>query len=100
MVWAFATAGVAADSLFKAVAVEAPRRIDEFNAQDMANTLWAFACVGWKQYQIFREIGSSIAVHLNYLNEVDQSQLYLVASYMRVQWPDSDFSLSTVLESL
>ena len=42
-VWAFATASVAADSLFKTVAAEVPRRIDQFNAQNMANTVWAFA---------------------------------------------------------
>jgi len=38
-VWAFATARVAADALFKAVAEETPRRIGEFNAQGMADTV-------------------------------------------------------------
>ena len=99
-VWAFATASVTADALFKAVAAEVPRRIDEFNAQDMAITVWAFACVGWDQHQIFIELGSSIAVHLNDFNEAQQSQLYLVALYTRVQWPDRDCPLSIALRNL
>jgi len=49
---AFATASVAADPLFKAVAAEVSGRIGEFKAQTMANTAWAFACVGWEQHQI------------------------------------------------
>ena len=52
----------------------------------MANTLWAFACVGWEQHQIFGELGSTFAARLDDLNEVDQSQLYHVALYMQVQW--------------
>ncbi|MEM7519056.1 MAG: hypothetical protein AAF368_19295, partial [Planctomycetota bacterium] len=40
-VWAFATAGVAAQLLFEAVAAEARNRIAELNAQNMANTVWA-----------------------------------------------------------
>ena len=53
-VWAFATASVAADSLFRAVAAEVPRRIDEFNAQSMASMVWAFVRVGWEQHDLFR----------------------------------------------
>jgi len=135
-VWAFATAGVTADPLFKAVAAEVPRRIGEFNAQDMANTvsafatesvaadalfkavdakvprkileftqnmantIWAFACVGWEQHHIFRELGSSIAAQLNNFNETEKSQLYPVALYMQVQWPDRDLPFSASLQSL
>jgi len=99
-VWAFATASVSADQLFEAVAADVPRRIDEFNAQDMANTVWAFACVGWEQHQIFSELGSSIAAHLHNFNDGIQSQLYLAALHMQVQWPDRKFPLSTSLQSL
>jgi len=98
-IWAFATASVNAEPLFKAIAAEVPRRIGEFNAQDMVNTAWAFACVGWEQHQIFRELGSPIAAHLNDVNESEKSQLYLVALYMQVQWPDCDFRMSTLLQS-
>ena len=99
-VWAFATASVAADPLFKAVAAEVPRRIGEFTAQGMANTVWAFACVGWGQHQIFSELGSFIAAQLNNFDEAQKSQLYLVALYVQAQWPDRDFPLSTSLQSL
>jgi len=99
-VWAFATASVAADPLFEAVAAEVPRRINELNAQDMANMVWAFACVGWEHHQIFRELESLIAVHLHNFNESEKSQLYHVASYVQMQWPDLDFSYSASLETL
>ena len=99
-VWAFAASSVVADPLFTAVAAEVPRRIGEFSSQNMANMVWAFACVGWEQHQIFRELGSSIVARLGDFNEIERSQLYLVALYMQVQWPDRDFPLSTSLHSL
>ena len=99
-VWAFATASVSSDALFEAVAAEVPRRIGNFSPQDMANTAWAFACVGWKQHQIFKDLGSSIAARLNDINETGKSQLYLVALYIQMKWPDRDFPLSISLQSL
>ena len=98
-VWAFAVASVAADPLFEAVAAEVPRRVGEFNAQNMANTVWAFACVGWEQHDLFRMLGSSIAAHLHNFNDAEKSQLYLVALYVQMQWPDLDFSMSASLQS-
>lgn len=40
---AFATAGVAAPALFRAIAREALPRLHQYNAQELANTAWAFA---------------------------------------------------------
>ena len=42
----FATVGQQDEQLFKALARVAERRLDEFNAQELANTAWAFATVG------------------------------------------------------
>jgi len=43
-VWAYATAGVAADALYAAVAEAAVRGgLDRFNPQELANTVWAYA---------------------------------------------------------
>ena len=39
MVWAFATAGVMAQALFE--------------AQNLLNMVWAVACTGWQQNQVF-----------------------------------------------
>jgi len=99
-VWAFATASVTAVSLYKAVAAEVPRRINEFDPQGLANTAWAFACAGWEQHKIFRELGSNSAARLKDLNETDKSQLYVVALYIQLQWPDLDFPLLASLQSL
>ena len=71
------------------------------NYDEMVNTVWAFACVGWKHHQIFRELESSIAVHLRNFNESEKSQLYHVAFYVqKMQWPDVDLSVwASLLES-
>ena len=46
-VWAYATAGVAADALYAAVAEAAVRgRLAGFNPQALANTVWAYATAG------------------------------------------------------
>ena len=59
-VWAFATAGVTADPLFKTVAAEVPRRIGEFKAQEMANTVWAFATAGVAADPLFKAVGAEV----------------------------------------
>eukprot|EP00635_Sarcinochrysidales_sp_CCMP3193_P001759 CAMPEP_0118890582 /NCGR_PEP_ID=MMETSP1166-20130328/977_1 /TAXON_ID=1104430 /ORGANISM="Chrysoreinhardia sp, Strain CCMP3193" /LENGTH=114 /DNA_ID=CAMNT_0006829199 /DNA_START=222 /DNA_END=563 /DNA_ORIENTATION=+ len=99
-VWAFATAGVAARTLFEAIATEALRRINEFNSQNMANTVWAFACVGWDSRELFIAFGSAIVERLGEFTEVEQSQLYVVALYVRIKWPNVDFPLARHRESL
>ncbi|MEM7519348.1 MAG: hypothetical protein AAF368_20795 [Planctomycetota bacterium] len=99
-VWAFATAGTRAHSLFEAIAAEARRRIAEFNAQNMANTAWAFACAGWVRSEVFVQLGAALAGRLVELNERDKAQLFLVALYVRAEWPELDFSFLVDLKSL
>ena len=42
--------------LFGAIAKEAKQCLDEFNAQGLANTAWAFATVGQKDDQLFKAL--------------------------------------------
>ena len=42
------------EQLFKALAKMAERRLDQFNAQNLANTAWAFARVGQQDEQLFK----------------------------------------------
>jgi len=58
--WAFATASVAADSLFEAVAAEVPRRISDFNAQAIANIVWAFATANATADPLFKVLAAEI----------------------------------------
>ena len=51
-----ATVGQQDEHLFKALARMAERRLDEFNAQDLANTAWAFATVGQQDEQLFKAL--------------------------------------------
>ena len=97
-IWAFATAGVADQTLFEAIAVEALRKIHEFKPQNLANMIWAFACAGWQQTQTFRELGSAIMERFGDLSEIAKSQLYLVALYVQMEWPEMDFPLSSQLQ--
>jgi len=98
--WAFATAGVAAPKLFEAIASEALRRVKEFKSQEVANTAWAFACVGWEQNHIFEEFGSAIAGDLDKFEDLELSQLYVVALHVHIESPDLDFPLLDRLELL
>ena len=41
------------EQLFQALAKMAERRLDQFNAQELANTAWAYATVGQKDEQLF-----------------------------------------------
>ena len=42
--------------LFKALAKMAERRLDQFNAQELANTAWAFATAGQQDEQLFKAV--------------------------------------------
>ena len=92
--------GVAAQTLFEAIATEAVRRHREFNAQELANTIWAFACLGWQQSQIFWELGSALMERFDDLNDAWKSDLYLVTLYVRMECPDLKFPFSSRVESL
>ena len=50
---AHACRGELKGQLFSAVARAAERRVADFNAQDLANTAWAFATAGHKDAQLF-----------------------------------------------
>ena len=61
--WAFAKSGCgspdAVDALFAAVGESAVRRVDEFNAQELGNTAWAYATAGRDHPQLFDAIAAS-----------------------------------------
>jgi len=98
-VWAFAATGIAAPELFAAIAIDARRRITEFNTQSMIETMWAFSCVAWAQSQIFSELGARVAGRIGEMDKVAKSQLYLVTSYVQTRWPDLDFALGAHVEN-
>ena len=58
MAWALATVGQRDEQLFKVLARMAERRLDEFNAQNLANTAWALAVatVGQQDEQLFKAL--------------------------------------------
>ncbi|KAH8066009.1 hypothetical protein JL722_404 [Aureococcus anophagefferens] len=61
--WAFAKSGCgspdAVDALFAAVGRSAVRRVDEFNAQELGNTAWAYATAGRDHPALFDAIAAS-----------------------------------------
>ena len=60
-VWAYATAGVAADALFAAVAEVAVRsRLAGFNPQNLANTVWAFAKTGVAAEALYAAVAEAV----------------------------------------
>ena len=54
--------------LFAAIAKEAERRLDQFNAQQLANTAWAFATVGQKDEQLFKALAKMAERRLDEFN--------------------------------
>ena len=51
-----ATKGQQDEQLFEALAKMAERRLDQLNAQALANTAWAFATVGQQDVQLFKAV--------------------------------------------
>ena len=47
------------EQLFNVIAKMAERRLDEFNAQDLANTAWAFVTVGQSNGSLFVTLASA-----------------------------------------
>ena len=43
-------------------------RLDQFNAQDLANTAWAFATVGQQDEQLFKALAKMAERHLDQFN--------------------------------
>ena len=56
------------EQLFKAVAEMAERHLDQFNAQDLANTAWAFATVGQRDEQLFKSLAKMEERRLDQFN--------------------------------
>ena len=49
----------------------AERRLDEFNAQGLTNTAWAFATVGQKDEQLFKVLARMAERRLDEFNAQD-----------------------------
>jgi len=58
------------EQLFKALAKMAERRLDEFNAQNLANTAWAFANAGQSDEKLFVELARAAEQRLSDLTEL------------------------------
>ena len=56
------------EQLFKALANMAKRRLDQFNAQELANTAWAFATVGHKDELLFNALARMAERRLDQFN--------------------------------
>ena len=63
-----ATVGQQDVQLFKALAKMAEQRLDQFNAQDLANTAWAFATMGQQDEQLFKALARMAKRCLDHLN--------------------------------
>ena len=50
--------------LFTALAREAERRVGNFNAQDLANTAWAFATAGHSDASLFKALARAAERHM------------------------------------
>jgi hypothetical protein len=61
MAWAFATAGVAAPTLFTAVAEGAVPRMHEFKPQELSNMAWAFAKADHAATALFDSVDKAAA---------------------------------------
>ena len=59
------------ERLFKALAKMAERRLDQFNAQELANTAWAFATVGQKDELLFNALARMAERRLDQFNAQD-----------------------------
>ena len=56
------------EQLFKALAKMAERRLDQFNAQNLANTAWTFAKAGQQQEQLFKALSKMAERRLDQFN--------------------------------
>ena len=63
------------EQLFKALAKMAERRLDQFNAQALANTAWAFATVGQQDEQLFQPLAKMAEWRLYQFNAQDLANM-------------------------
>eukprot|EP00635_Sarcinochrysidales_sp_CCMP3193_P003525 CAMPEP_0118917538 /NCGR_PEP_ID=MMETSP1166-20130328/17387_1 /TAXON_ID=1104430 /ORGANISM="Chrysoreinhardia sp, Strain CCMP3193" /LENGTH=270 /DNA_ID=CAMNT_0006857727 /DNA_START=27 /DNA_END=839 /DNA_ORIENTATION=- len=94
-VWAFATAGVAAETLFEAIARAAVNRIGDFEPQAMANTVWALATAGVAAETLFQAIAGATVNRIGDLNT--QSMANTAWAFACIGWKHND--IFTVLSS-
>ena len=66
--WAFATVSEKDEQLFKALAMMAERRLDQFNTQNLANTAWVFVAVGEKDERLFKALANMAERRLDEFN--------------------------------
>ena len=59
------------EQLFKALARTAEQRLNEFYAQGLANTAWAFATVGQQDEQLFKVLAKMAEQRLDQFNAQD-----------------------------
>ena len=59
------------EQLFNALARMAEQRLDQFNAQELANTAWAFATVGQKDELLFNAVARMAERRLDQFNAQD-----------------------------
>ena len=59
--------------LFAAIAKEAKQCLDQFNAQDFANTAWTFATEGQKDEQLFKALAKMAERRLQQFNAQELS---------------------------
>ena len=61
--------------LFKEMAREAERRVSEFNAQELANTAWAFAAVNLLDKKLFRTLVREAGRRVSEFNAQDLTNM-------------------------
>jgi len=86
-VWAFATAGIKAPELFDAVAAAALPRLGEFNSQELANTVWAFACAECLASDEIAALFSRAVEVFDTFEAIELSQLYQFWLSVSVEHP-------------
>ncbi|KAJ1459184.1 hypothetical protein M885DRAFT_595957, partial [Pelagophyceae sp. CCMP2097] len=63
--WGLAKIGnVEAPAMFEAVAAEAPKKIETFNPQELANTVWAYATVRVKAPALFEAVAAEAHIKI------------------------------------
>ena len=57
------------EKLFRALAKEAERRVNEFNTHDLANIAWAFAAVKYQDAKLFAALARAAERRLSEFNQ-------------------------------
>ena len=108
--WAYATAGVAADALYAAVAEAAVRGgLAGFNPQNLANTVWAYATAGVAADALYEAVaeaavrGGPVRGGLVGFDSVDMARLckgFLARSEGRMRPAQNEFCHAALLAAV